>query len=251
MGVLDGKVAIVTGGGGGVGRGISLAFAKEGAKVVVLDVNADAAQRVAAELVEAGGESLALTCDIRTSEAVNSAVAEVVDTFGTVDIMVNNAQGARGGVPFEEQTDEDLALAMDTGPLATAYFMRACFPHLKGGGRVINVRSGSEAIALAGMSAYVGAKGAIGAMTKVVAREWGQHGITVNCLAPAVMTEAARGYFEQNPDKLEEVLASQSIKRFGDAEADAGRAAVFLAGPDASYVTGCTLAADGGGGFFG
>ena len=250
MGALDNKVAIVTGGGGGVGRGICLAFAKEGAKIVVLDLNTEAAERVAADVTAVGAEALALTCDIRTSVAVEAAVAQVVEKFGTVDILVNNAQGSRGGVPFEEMTDEDLALAMDSGPLATAYFMRACFPYLKGEGRIINMRSGSEIPAMAGFAAYVGAKGAINGLTKVAAREWGRHGITVNAIAPAVMSAAAEGYFADHPDELKAIMGTLSIPRFGDAEADAGRVAVFLAGPDATYVTGSTIAADGGGGFF-
>ena len=250
MGSLDEKVAIVTGGGGGVGRGICLAFAKEGARVVVLDLDPDAAHVVADAVEGVGGVAFPLTCDISTSEAIEQAVAAVVERFGTVDILVNNAQGARGGVPFEEITDADLDLTFGTGPVASIRFMRACFPYLKDGSRVINLRSGSELMGMAGMGAYIAAKGAIGALTRVAAREWGRHGITVNCLAPAVMSDAAKGYFEDNPDELTALTAGMSIPRFGDAESDVGRVAVFLAGPDSAYVTGCTVAADGGGAFY-
>jgi NAD(P)-dependent dehydrogenase (short-subunit alcohol dehydrogenase family) len=250
MGSLDGKVAIVTGGGGGVGRGICLAFAKEGARVVVLDLDPAAASSVADAVSSAGGEAIPLTCDISKTDAVDQAVATVVEKFGTVDILVNNAQASRGGVAFEDITDDDLDLAFGTGPFAAVRFMRASFPHLKCGGRVINLRSASELVGLAGMGAYIGAKGAIGGLTRTAAREWGQHGITVNCLAPAVMSPAAQGYFDANPDELKALTANMSIPRFGDAESDVGRVAVFLAGPDAGYVTGCTVSADGGGAFY-
>jgi NAD(P)-dependent dehydrogenase (short-subunit alcohol dehydrogenase family) len=166
-------------------------------------------------------------------------------------VLVNNAIASRGQVPFEEITDEDLDLVFRTGPIASIYFMRAAFPYLKDGyGRVINVRSGSEMIPLRGMGSYIAAKGAIGGLTRIAAREWGQHGITVNNIAPSAMSDAAKGYFDANPDKLAEVLESASLKRFGDAEADAGRTVVFLAGPYGAFVTGTTISVDGGGAFY-
>lgn len=251
MGTLDGRVAIVTGAGSGVGRGIALALVKEGAAVGVIDINDDGAAETVALLESAGGRGIAVHCDIRRSAEVNAAVATVVEAFGNVDILVNNAQGARGQVLFEDITDEDLDLVFQAGPIGAVYFMRAAFPYLKDGyGRVINVRSGAEQIPLPGMGAYIAAKGATGGITRIAAREWGQYGITVNSIAPAAMTDAAKGYFEANPDKLEAVMAGMSIKRFGDAEADAGRAVVFLAGPDSSYVTGSTVSVDGGGAFY-
>jgi NAD(P)-dependent dehydrogenase (short-subunit alcohol dehydrogenase family) len=251
MGTLNGTSAIVTGAAGGVGRGIALALAKEGASVGVVDINADGAAETVGLLEEVGAQALAITCDIRVSAEVDAAVAQVVDAFGTVDVLVNNAIASRGQVPFEEITDEDLDLVFRTGPIASIYFMRAAFPFLKDGyGRVINVRSGSEMIPLRGMGSYIAAKGAIGGLTRIAAREWGQYGITVNSIAPSAMSDAAKGYFDANPDKLAEVLESASLKRFGDAEADAGRTVVFLAGPDGAFVTGTTISVDGGGAFY-
>jgi NAD(P)-dependent dehydrogenase (short-subunit alcohol dehydrogenase family) len=251
MGTLDGRSAIVTGAGGGIGRGVALALAKEGANITVVDINAVGADETVALLAELGADALAVLTDIRDSTQVNAAVAAAVERFGTVDILVNNAMAARGQVPFEEITDDDLDLAFGTGPIATTYFMRAAFPYLKDGyGRVINFRSGAEMIPLGGMGSYIAAKGAIGGITRVAAREWGVHGITVNSIAPAAMTAAAKGYFDANPDKLKEVLSSQSLRRFGDGEADAGRLVVYLAGPDASYITGTTVSVDGGVAFY-
>jgi NAD(P)-dependent dehydrogenase (short-subunit alcohol dehydrogenase family) len=251
MGILDSRSAIVTGAGGGIGRGIATALAKEGASVAVIDVNDDGAAETVSLLEALGARAVAVHCDIRESTQVDAAVAEVVDQFGTVDILVNNAIAARGQVPFESITDDDLELVFRTGPMASVYFMRAAFPYLKEGyGRVINVRSGAEMIPLRGMGSYVAAKGAIGGLTRVAAREWGVHGITVNSIAPAALTPAAQGYFDANPDKLAEVMSTQSLQRFGDGEADAGRAVVYLASPDASYVTGTTISVDGGGAFY-
>ncbi|MEV8421734.1 SDR family NAD(P)-dependent oxidoreductase [Streptomyces niveus] len=251
MGTLDGKIAIVTGAGGGVGRGISLALAKEGASVAVVDINGEAAQGTVGAIEAVGASGLALTVDIRDSAAVDVAVAAVVERYGTVDILVNNAQAARVGVPLAEVTDEDLDLAFGTGPRASFSFMRACYPYLKDGyGRVINLRSASELMGMVGYAAYVSAKGAIAALTRSAAREWGKDGITVNCIAPFVLTPAADAHFKAHPDDYQGVVAALSIPRSGDAESDVGRTAVFLAGPDASYLTGTTMSVDGGGAFY-
>lgn len=252
MGSLEGRVAIVTGAARGVGAGIARALAKEGARVAVVDLDADGAERVAADLAAYAGAA-AYACDIRDSAQVDACVAAVVARFGGVDVLVNNAIDATSG-PFEDTTDDDLDRVLDTGPRATLFFMRACFPHLRDtayGGRVINLRSGSEPQGLAGFGAYVAAKAAVGGLTRVAAREWGRHGITVNSLAPFVLSDGARSYFDDRPEELERiVLRTLSVPRLGDAEADVGRAAVYLAGPDSSYVTGVTLSVDGGGSFF-
>ena len=249
MGVLDGRVALVTGAARGVGAGIARAFAKEGAHVAVVDIDAGGAQRVATELT-AYAAAASYHCDIRDSAQVDACVAAVVERFGTVDVLVNNAIDATSG-RLEDTTDDDLDRVLDTGPRATLSFMRACFAHLRDGGRVINLRSGSEPQGMAGFAAYVAAKAAVGGLTRVAAREWGRHGITVNNLAPFVLSDGARSYFDERPEELERiVLTSLAVPRLGDAEADVGRAAVFLAGPDSSYVTGVTLSVDGGGSFF-
>ncbi|MEI5671752.1 MULTISPECIES: SDR family NAD(P)-dependent oxidoreductase [unclassified Nocardioides] len=250
--VLEGRVAIVTGAARGVGAGIARAFAKEGAHVAVVDLDAEGAERVVTEL-SSYGAAAPYVCDIRDSTQVDACVAAVVERFGSVDVLVNNAIDATSG-RFEDTTDDELDRVLDTGPKATLYFMRACFPHLRdsaGGGRVINLRSGSEPQGMAGFGAYVASKAAVGGLTRVAAREWGRHGITVNNLAPFVLSDGARSYFDERPEELEKiVLKSLSVPRLGDAESDVGRAAVYLAGPDSSYVTGVTLSVDGGGSFF-
>ena len=250
MGVLDGKVALVTGAGQGVGRGIALALAKEGAPVAVVDRNeATAAETV--RLVEAaGGSASYVVCDVSSSAEAAACVDSVVATHGTVDILVNNAVDARVGIPLEELDDEEFLISFATGPFASFWFMRACFPHLEGDGRVINLRSGTENQAMAGYGAYVAAKAAVGGLTRAAAREWGRKGITVNALVPFALSPSAEADLARQPGRLESVYRQLSIPRSADVEADVGRAAVFLAGPDAAFVTGCTLTVDGGGSFF-
>lgn len=248
--VLDGKVAIVTGAAKGVGAGIAAALAKAGAKVAVLDVRESRAAATVAAIVQDGGEAVALTCDITDTAQVEAAVAAVVERWGTVDVLVNNAMAATVDVPFEEITDEQVDAAYAAGPRATIALMRTCFPHLRGGGRVINLRSGSEVQGLAGFGAYVAAKAAVGGITRTAAREWGRHGITVNAIAPLVLSDSARQFYDGNPEALERMEAQMAIPRQGDAEADVGRVAVFLASPAAAYVTGCTINANGGVNFF-
>jgi NAD(P)-dependent dehydrogenase (short-subunit alcohol dehydrogenase family) len=252
MGNLDKKTSIVTGAGRGIGRGIALALAREGAHVAIADIEEEGAHAVAAEIRQIGGEAMAARCDIRSSEQVNQFVAATVDQLGGVDILVNNAMAANVGVPLENIDDDSIDLALATGPVATLHFMRACFPYLEGkGGRIINLRSGSEIQGLPGFGTYIAAKAAVGGITRVAAREWGRRGITVNAICPFALSEAAKSHFDSRPEDLEAAYASLSIPSSGDPELDIGRAAVFLAGPDAGFITGCTLMVDGGGSFLG
>lgn len=250
MGILDGKVALITGAGQGVGRGVATAMAKEGAAIAVVDRNAATAAETASLIEGLGGNALHRICDVSHSDQVNDCVASVVETFGTVDILVNNAVDAAVGVPLQDVDDEQFLISFASGPFASFWFMRACFPHLQGGGRVINLRSGTENQSMVGYGAYVAAKAAIGGLTRAAAREWGRHGITVNALAPFALSPSAEADLARQPGRLEAVYRQLSIPRSGDVETDVGRAAVFLAGPDATFITGCTLSVDGGGSFF-
>jgi NAD(P)-dependent dehydrogenase (short-subunit alcohol dehydrogenase family) len=250
MGVLEGKVALITGAGQGVGRGIALAMAKEGAAIAVVDRNGETAAETVSLIEDVSGSALYRICDVRNSDEVNACVASVVEALGTVDILVNNAVDAKVGIPLQDVDDEEFLISFASGPFASFWFMRACFPYLQDGGRVINLRSGTENQSMVGYGAYVAAKAAVGGLTRAAAREWGRKGITVNALAPFALSPSAEADLAREPGRLDAVYRQLSIPRSADVEADVGRAAVFLAGPDATFITGCTLSVDGGGSFF-
>jgi len=247
MGKLDGKIAIVTGAGQGVGRGIALALAREGATVIVVGRTLEKCVRTSDEIKSLGGKAKAMACDTSQRDQVNEVVAATVEAFGTIDILVNNAQVARTGIPFEHVTDDDMALAFGSGFYGTFYFMQACFPYLKlRGGKVINFGSASATKGNAGFTAYAAAKEGIRALTRVAAREWAKLGITVNTICPLANSPGVQQWVDEAPELSAQMLATVPMGRIGDCEMDIGRAAVFLASSDADYITGQTLNVDGG-----
>lgn len=243
---LTGKVAVVTGGGTGVGRGIALALANEGAIIVVCGRTEQTLQDVCALVVERGGEALALVCDISNSEEINTLIEKTVARFGTIDILVNNA----ALVPHGSLLDIDEAVvqeAWDTGPLAALRLMRACHPFLQGGGVIINVSSGiSIADNAKNRGVYAAVKSALNSISRAAANEWGVDGIRVNTIMPFARTEAVDRFFTNEPTLANEILDQNPLRKVGDPEADVGRAVAFLAGPNASYINGVTLPIDGG-----
>ncbi|MFC1999707.1 SDR family NAD(P)-dependent oxidoreductase [Chloroflexota bacterium] len=247
MGKLDGKAAIVSGAGQGVGRGIALALAKEGAAVVIAELDPDTCRRTADEIRTLGGRSLMATTDVRRHEEVNAAVAAAVEEFGTVDILVNNAQAMRTPVPLENVTDRDMAMELESGLMAALYFMQACFPYFKEhGGKIINLASGAGLSGYPGLTAYAVAKEGIRALTRVAAHEWGQYKINVNVVCPLANTPKFQAWGESEPVQRDAMIATIPLGRMGDCEIDIGRAVVFLASPDADYITGLTMMVDGG-----
>lgn len=247
MGILKNKIAIVTGAGQGVGRGIALAMAKEGATIVIAEQNKETAERTAEEIRALGGRVLAIPCNVRNRDEVNAAVAATVEEFGTVDILVNNAQVTRPNVLFEDTTDADMALACESGLMGTFYFMQACFPYLKvHGGKVINFGSGAGTEGHVGFSAYAAAKEAIRGLSRVAAHEWGKYKINVNVICPNANSPGHVWWAENFPEEAKAMLANHPMGRIGDCEKDIGRTAVFLASPDSDYISAHTICVDGG-----
>jgi len=246
MGNLGGKVAIVTGAGRNVGRGIALALGSAGADVAVLEINADAGEETAALVRERGARAIAIGCDVTDAAACASAVARTVDELGGVDILVNNAQRTRPWISFLETTDEDMRQSWESGTLASFRLMKLCHPHLvaRGGGSIVNFGSSAGTVGMPGFTPYASAKEAIRALTKVAAQEWGHDGITVNTICPAAFEGGATP-----PYMTDEQLQERPIPRMGHPEHDIGAAVVYLAG-DGRYVTGQTLMVDGGAGCF-
>lgn len=248
MGKLEGKISIVTGAGQGVGRGIALALAKEGAMVVVAGRTLEKCVRTADEIKALGSVALPLGCDVSQREQVNAVVALAQKEFGAIDILVNNAHQARPGVPFEATTDDDWDLSFGSGLFGTIYFMQACFPYLRErSGKIINLGSTVGLSGRAGFASYAAAKEAIRALTRVAAHEWGIHGINVNVICPLANSPGVEMWAEGFPEQMKQTLAPMPIGRIGDCEMDIGRAAVFLASSDSDYITGQTLMVDGGG----
>lgn len=247
MGQLDGKVAIVTGAGRGIGRAIALLFAREGARVAVVSRTASSVDKVVAEIAAAGGEAIGITCDVSLRDEVLAAVAKTVSRLGGVDILVNNAHDTAGIAVSLLDTDEALfQRQFGSGLFSTVHFMQACFPYLKEAqGRVINFGSGAGISGAAYHAAYAAAKESIRAVTRVAAHEWGPHRITVNAICPISMTD---GMKESSQDPaIMAALSHIPLGVPGDPLDQVAPAALFLASAGANYITGHTLMVGGGG----
>lgn len=247
MGILEGKTAVVTGGGIGVGRGIALAFASEGAAVVLASRTGETLEATAAEIEARGGRALACVCDITVPADVNRLIATTVDTFGGIDNLVNNAALVPHGDILT--ISEDLVnAAWAAGPMAAMRLMRLCHPYLCDGGVIINVSSGvAKGAAAPNRVAYAMVKSALDALGRAAAMEWARDGIRVNTIYPLARTGAFEAFEQREPEMAAGVVANVPLGRIGDCETDIGRACVFLAGPDSGYITGTILPLDGGG----
>ncbi|CRK50837.1 Short chain dehydrogenase [Rhodococcus sp. RD6.2] len=240
---LENKVAVITGGAGGIGRGIVRAFTKEGAKVLFVDINDDAGHALEAEL---GGAARFLNADISVEASAAAIVEAAVEAFGKVDVLVNNAHASRQA-PLLQTTQEMLDLSFGTGFYPTFWLMKAAHPQLAANrGSVINFASGAGIEGQLTQGSYAAAKEAIRAISRVAANEWAADDVNVNIISPLALTEGVQAYIEANPGVEEALLAKTPLHRFGDPESDIGRVAVFLASADASYMTGQTLMVDGG-----
>jgi NAD(P)-dependent dehydrogenase (short-subunit alcohol dehydrogenase family) len=247
MGVLDGKVAIITGGASGIGKGMATAVAKEGAGVTITDVNTKMLAETAENLRGQGLDVLDIVADGRKDEDVANAVQRTVDKWGRIDMLINCAQTAHQPKPLEQWSVGDLELAMESGFYASFRYMIECFPYLKESqGSVLNFGSQAGLIANAGQVDYNCAKEAIRALSRTAARDWGQYNIAVNNLIPGMLTEGMAGFFADKPEHRAHSLANIPMGRFGDPEKDAGALAVFLMTPGAHYFTGDTFNLDGG-----
>lgn len=245
-GRLAGKAAIVTGGGQGIGRGIALALAAEGAAVTVTGRTPDTLNAVVKEITAAGGQAIAASGDAGARGDVTGWAAAAVAAYGTVDILVNNAQSPVRR-SLEKTTDADIETAFRSGTLGTLYAMQACLPYLKRrGGSIVNFGSPAAVTGDPTFGAYAVAKEAIRALTKVAAREWGRYGVRVNVICPAALSPSAAAFRDSHPERFAAVMAETPLGRLGDPEADIGRAVVALVSEDLKYLTGATLLLDGG-----
>jgi meso-butanediol dehydrogenase / (S,S)-butanediol dehydrogenase / diacetyl reductase len=246
MAVLRGKVALVTGAGQGIGQGIALAMASEGATLAVLGRTAAKLEATCAEIHRRGGEAAPFVCDVTDPDDIEDAVQEIVDEFGGIDILVNNAQHVALGSILEIDED-DFLLGLDSGPLACFRFMRACYPYLRDDGSIINIATGAAMRPdSSGHGPYAAAKEAVRALSRAAACEWGPDNIRVNCIMPLANSPDMEDWVESGDPGVNALLSTIPLGRIGDCEADIGRVAVFLCSPDARYITGHTLPVDGG-----
>jgi 2-hydroxycyclohexanecarboxyl-CoA dehydrogenase len=241
---FDDQVAIVTGGASGIGQATARRLAEEGAAVVIADVNGEGADGVAKSISEGGGRAIALQVDVTDAPGVRAMTERAITAFGKIDILVSNAGWDRAG-PFAD-TDEELwdrVIAINyRGHLATCH---AALPYMRerGGGRIVTVASDAGRVGSSGEVVYSGAKGAVIAFTKGLAREVARYGINVNCVAPGLVdTPLLAGM----PEKLiAAIVRSIPLRRTGVPD-EIAAAICFFASDDAAYITGQTLSVNGG-----
>lgn len=247
---LAGKVALVTGAGTGIGRACALLFAREGARVGVAARRAEPLATVTAEMAKAGGETLAVQCDVTQVRQVQDAMRAIVGRFGRLDVVVNNA-GALIAATAEETSDADWDRIIDVNVKGTFLVSRAALPELRktGGGSIINIGSILSLVGMKKRAAYCAAKGGVLLLTRAMALDHAHERIRFNCICPGLVeTELIRGLFTGTPER--EALLRQRIEqiplgRVGQPE-DVGRLAVFLASEESSWITGAALSVDGG-----
>lgn len=246
---LAGRTAIVTGAGQGVGEGIARALAAAGANVVVAARRAVTGEPVAAAIRADGHEAVCIETDCTDREALAACVDATVARYGGLEVMVHNAFSG-GRAHRIEDLDPDLWHENSrTAVWASFLAAQLAAPHLLAAGtagRLLLVTSPAGVEGSAAIPVYGAVKAAQRALAKSLAREWGPHGVTVNCIAPVAETPSLAGAFAARPELKAAVERRTALGRIGDAERDIGGVAVFLAGPAAGYVTGQTVVCDGG-----
>jgi 3-oxoacyl-[acyl-carrier protein] reductase len=251
--LLENRVAIITGGAKGIGKGIALKFAKEGCDVVVNALHIEGAKKVADEIKALGRKSLAIAADVSKSAEVNDMVARTIKEFGKIDILVNNAGGVSGDAKIEDTTDEAWAKVIGTNLTGQFLCCRAVVPYMKKNkyGKIINVSSMGAIHPPAPIVHYHSAKGGVLGLTTNLALELAQLNITVNAILPGPIrseffTEMMKGMSKEEEKAFYKVLDSKTpMNRMGTPEEIAG-VALFLASDLSSYVTGEAINVGGG-----
>ena len=247
-GMMEGKAGLVTGSGSGIGRASALALAKAGAKVMISDVSEEAGQETVQMIKDLGGEAAFLKCDVSKEDQVIALVDTTVETFGQLDFALNNAGINKGLKPIGEMESKDWDITLQVNLYGTFYCMKHEVNAMlkSGGGAIVNTASGAGIEGSPNMAPYTASKHAIAGLTKSVALEYGQQGITVNSNAPgATITPAIASWSKTLPEQYEAVLASLPAGRMSTAE-DQANAVVFLCSDLARSISGVTLAVDGG-----
>lgn len=250
MGELDGRVAIVSGAAMGIGKASAAALVRAGAKVTIADYDREAGAATAAELSAAGADVLFQPCDVRSFAEVSATVERTMAEWGRIDILVNNAARAIGGIV--DEIEEDSWNEVISNNLTSVWrFMRCVVPHMRaaGKGAIVNLSSVQSLKGFHGWPAYAAAKGGVNALTQQTALELAPVGIRVNAVAPGtIMTPLNEKVFRETADPEELIArwnAAHPIGRFGEAH-EVAEAVLFLASDRSSFITGDILRVDGG-----
>ncbi len=261
MGLLTGKTAIITGAGravlsdgksGSIGYGIATAYAKEGANLVITGRNVKKLEDAKEELERLYGiQVLVVQADVNAGAdnltVVNNVVKQTIDTFGRIDVLINNAQASASGVTLKDHTTEQFDLAVYSGLYAAFYYMQACYPYLaESKGTVINFASGAGLFGNFGQCAYAAAKEGIRGLSRVAATEWAKDGIGVFVVCPLAWTAQLEQFEKAYPEAFKANVKMPPAGHYADPELEIGRALVKLADPDFKYMTGETLTFEGG-----
>jgi NAD(P)-dependent dehydrogenase (short-subunit alcohol dehydrogenase family) len=247
---LSGKVAFITGGGTGIGRACALAFAREGAEVAIAGRRKEPLDKVAREIVAAGGKSFALSCDVTQRSSVESALAQAEKHFGRLDTLVNNA-GAVVVATAEHTSDADWDRVLAANLTGTFFVSRAALAVLRraGGGSIINIGSVLGLVARKDRAAYCAAKAGVSGLTRAMALDHAHERIRVNCICPTLVeTELGMLSIQQTANAVAEIqkrIGEIPIGRLGKPE-DVAMMAVYLASEEASWITGASFPLDGG-----
>ena len=250
MARFAGRVAVVTGGGGGIGGATCGRLAREGAQVAVFDRDIASAQRVAQRIVADGGQAQALQCDITDRASVDAAVAHVLSGMGGIDVLVNNA-GWDVFLPFTKTVPEQWERLIAVNLTGALHMHHAVLPGMveRKSGRIVNIASDAARVGSSGEAVYAACKGGLVALSKTLAREHARHNITVNVVCPGPTDTALFADYKKgagNPEKLEEAFRrSIPLGRIGLPE-DLPGAIAFFASDDAAFVTGQVLSVSGG-----
>lgn len=246
MGLLDNRIALVTGAGQGVGQGIAFALAAEGARVAVTGRTLAKLENTVAEIERRGGKALAVQCEVKSLESLQACVKAVVDHFGGLNILVNNAQEVPNGELFDV-SDEAFEAGFQSGPLATMRLMKLCHPYLKGDGSIVNLASSAtKRWDMSGYGAYAAVKDAIRQLTRAAACEWGKDNIRTNVILPHASSPGLVWWMEKNPEEAAAFFKTLPMGRVGDCEQDIGRFVAVLCSDYSRYVNGQAIGLDGG-----
>ena len=249
MGRAEGKRAIVTGAGMGIGRAVARSLAREGARVRVAERDERAGREVVSEICdELGGQAEFLRTDVGVKQDVLAMVAHAIDGMGGADILVNNAWGGGSTERLERKSDEHMEHGFRIGLMSSFWAMQAVFPYMRdqGWGRIVNICSLNGVNAHMYTVEYNTSKEALRTLTRTAAREWARHGICANAVCPAAATTSYAAFVKASPENAAKLVEENPMQRMGDPEEDVAPVVIFLASEDARYLTGNTLFVDGG-----